>query len=313
VQALQLVKVVKERFKIDHIVNILTGEANSTIKTYKHDLLDMFGCGREKDRRFWDMVFRRALINSFIEKDIEQYGVIKIRPEGHRFLENPQPFMLMDDHYYEEADLDAGSRKSGTAAVDEALLSMLKGLRKKVSKRKDMPPFVIFQDPSLEEMAIHYPVDLEEMSHIHGVGAAKAKRYGKEFVELIAQHVEENGIERPQDMVVRSVADKSKFKVYIIKSIDRKMDLEDIAEAKGMEFEGLIRELEAIVFSGTKINIDYYLEEVMDEEHQEEVLDYFQEAESDDIEDALEELGEDEYSEDDVRLMRIKFHSEMGL
>ncbi|MFA8434000.1 MAG: DNA helicase RecQ [Marinifilaceae bacterium] len=313
VQALEVVKAVKERFKTDHVVSILVGEGNSAIKSYKHDLLEVFGCGKEKDRRFWNMVFRRALINSFIEKDIEQYGVIKIRPEGHKFLENPQPFMLTDDHDYEEADLDAASQKGGTAAVDEGLLAMLKDLRRDVSKKKNMPPFVIFQDPSLEEMAIHYPVNLEEMAHIQGVGAGKAKRYGKEFVELISRHVEENGIERPQDFVVKSVADKSKFKVYIIQSIDRKMDLEDIADAKGMDFEVLVREMEAIVFSGTKLNIDYYLDEVLDDEHQDEVLEYFQEADSDDIEEALEELGEDEYSEEDVRLMRIKFHSEMGL
>jgi ATP-dependent DNA helicase RecQ len=313
VQALEVVKAVKERFKTDHVVSILVGEGNSAIKSYKHDLLEVFGCGKEKDRRFWNMVFRRALINSFIEKDIEQYGVIKIRPEGHKFLENPQPFMLTDDHDYEEADLDAASQKGGTAAVDEGLLVMLKDLRRDVSKKKNMPPFVIFQDPSLEEMAIHYPVNLEEMAHIQGVGAGKAKRYGKEFVELISRHVEENGIERPQDFVVKSVADKSKFKVYIIQSIDRKMDLEDIADAKGMDFEVLVREMEAIVFSGTKLNIDYYLDEVLDDEHQDEVLEYFQEADSDDIEEALEELGEDEYSEEDVRLMRIKFHSEMGL
>lgn len=248
VKALNLVKNVKERFKVDHLVNILIGSQNSAIKSYKHDQLDLYGDGDDKDQHFWNMVYRRALINSFIEKDIEQYGVIKIRPEGHAFLEKPYPFMLTDDHDFEGVDAEA-PKSGGTAAVDEALLSMLKDLRKKVAKQKDVPPYVVFQDPSLEEMAIHYPTNTEELSHIQGVGAGKAKRFGKDFVALISKHVEENDIERPQDMVVRSVADKSKFKVYIIQSIDRKLDLEDIAEAKGMEYEDLLKEMEAIVYS----------------------------------------------------------------
>ncbi|WP_282015295.1 DNA helicase RecQ [Marinifilum flexuosum] len=312
VKALNLVKDVKERFKVDHLVNILIGSQNSAIKSYKHDQLALYGDGDDKDQHFWNMVYRRALINSFIEKDIEQYGVIKIRPEGHAFLEKPYPFMLTDDHDFEGVDAEA-PKSGGTAAVDDALLSMLKDLRKKVAKQKDVPPYVVFQDPSLEEMAIHYPTDIEELSHIQGVGAGKAKRFGKEFVALISKHVEENDIERPQDMVVRSVADKSKFKVYIIQSIDRKLDLEDIAEAKGMEYEDLLKEMEAIVYSGTKLNLDYYVDEVIDEDKQEEILDYFYEAETDNIEDALDELGEEDYSEEDIRLMRILFHSENGL
>ncbi|MDQ2179872.1 DNA helicase RecQ [Marinifilum sp. D714] len=312
VKALNLVKDVKERFKVDHLVNILIGSQNSAIKSYKHDQLDLYGDGDEKDQHFWNMVYRRALINSFIEKDIEQYGVIKIRPEGHAFLEKPYPFMLTDDHDFEGVDAEA-PKSGGTAAMDEALLSMLKDLRKKVAKQKDVPPYVVFQDPSLEEMAIHYPTNIEELSHIQGVGAGKAKRFGKDFVALISKHVEENDIERPQDMVVRSVADKSKFKVYIIQSIDRKLDLEDIAEAKGMEYEDLLKEMEAIVYSGTKLNLDYYVDEVIDEDKQEEILDYFYEAETDNIDDALDELGEEDYSEEDIRLMRILFHSENGL
>lgn len=312
VKALNLVKSVKERFKVDHLVNILIGSQNSAIKSYKHDQLALYGDGDDKDQHFWNMVYRRALINSFIEKDIEQYGVIKIRPEGHAFLEKPYPFMLTDDHDFEGVDAEA-PKSGGTAAMDEALLSMLKDLRKKVAKQKDVPPYVVFQDPSLEEMAIHYPTNIEELSHIQGVGAGKAKRFGKDFVALISKHVEENDIERPQDMVVRSVADKSKFKVYIIQSIDRKLDLEDIAEAKGMEYEDLLKEMEAIVYSGTKLNLDYYVDEVIDEDKQEEILDYFYEAETDNIEDALDELGEEDYSEEDIRLMRILFHSENGL
>jgi ATP-dependent DNA helicase RecQ len=312
IKALKLVKVVKERFKIDHLVNVLTGELNSSIKSYKHDELEMFGCGSDRDQHFWNMVFRRALVHSLIEKDIEQYGVIKLKPQGHKFLENPRPFMLTDDHDFDRVDMEA-TKAAGTAAVDVALLSMLKDLRRQVAKKKEVPPYVVFQDPSLEEMAIHYPINIEELSHIQGVGAGKAKRFGNEFVSLIGKHVEENGIERPQDMVVRSVVDKSKFKVYIIQSVDRKMDLEDIAEAKGMEFPDLLREMEAIVYSGTKLSLDYYVDEKIDEDRQEEILEYFDEAETDSIEEALDELGEEDYTEGDIRLMRIVYHSENGL
>ncbi|WP_461639960.1 DNA helicase RecQ [Labilibaculum euxinus] len=312
IKALKLVKLVKERFKIDHLVNILTGEMNSSIKSYKHDELEMFGCGKDRDQHFWNMVFRRALVHSLIEKDIEQYGVIKLKPEGRKFLKNPVPFMLTDDHDFEGVDLEA-TKAASTATVDTALLSMLKDLRRQVAKKKEVPPYVVFQDPSLEEMAIHYPVNIEELSHIQGVGAGKAKRFGKEFVSLIGKHVEENDIERPQDMVVRSVVDKSKFKVYIIQSVDRKMDLEDIAEAKGMAFSDLLSEMEAIVYSGTKLSLNYYVDEMIDEDRQEEILEYFDEAETDSIEAALEELGEEDFSEDDIRLMRILYHSENGL
>lgn len=312
VKALELVLAVKERFKVDHLVDILIGAVNSSIKTYKHDELEMYGCGKDRDQHFWNMVFRRALIHLFIEKDIEQYGVIKIRPEGYAFLEKPYPFMLAEDHDFEGVDVEA-TKGGGTAVVDDALLLMLKDLRKRVAKKKDVPPYVVFQDPSLEDMAINYPINLDELCHIQGVGAGKAKRFGKEFVELIERHVKENDIERPQDMVVRSVVDKSMFKVYIIQSIDRKMDLEDIAEAKGMAFEDLLKEMEAIVYSGTKLNLSYYIDEVIDEDRQEEILEYFQEAETDSIDAALEELGEEDYTEEDIRLMRILFHSEYGL
>ncbi len=312
VKALNVVKAVKERFKIDHLVNIITGEHNSSIKSYKHDELDVFGCGKDKDKHFWNMIFRRALISLFIEKDIEQYGVIKIMDKGHEFLNNPTPFMLTHDHAFDETESDTPSL-SNTAAADTVLLKMLKDLRKKISKVKNTPPYVIFQDPSLEDMATQYPITLDEMANIQGVGAAKAKRFGKEFAELIAKHVEENEIERAQDMVVKSIADKSKFKVYIIQSIDRKMNLEDIADAKGMDFYDLLKEMEAIIYSGTKLNINYYIDEVIDFDRQEEALDYFNKAETDNIETALDELGEDDYSEEDLRLLRIKFHSENGL
>jgi ATP-dependent DNA helicase RecQ len=312
IKALELVKLVKERFKIDHLVNILTGELNSSIKSYKHDELEMFGCGDDRDDHFWNMVFRRALVHSLIEKDIEQYGVIKLKPEGLQFLEAPVPFMLTDDHDFEGVDLEA-NKAGGTAVVDTALLLMLKDLRRQVAKKKEVPPYVVFQDPSLEEMAINYPISIEELSHIQGVGAGKANRFGKEFISLIGKHVKENDIERPQDMVVRSVVDKSKFKVYIIQSVDRKMDLEDIAEAKGMDFADLLGEMEAIVYSGTKLNLSYYVDEKIDEDRQEEILEYFDEAETDSIEDALDELGEEDFTESDIRLMRIVYHSENGL
>ena len=313
VKALEMVKAVKERFKVDHLVNILVGSQNSAIKSYKHDLLDMYGCGDDKTEHFWNMVYRRALINGFIEKDIEQYGVIKIRPEGYAFLEHPTPFMLTDDHDFEGCRMLIRLKVEEQPRLIMHCWLVLKDLRKEVARKKDVPPYVVFQDPSLEEMAIHYPTSMEELAHIQGVGAGKAKRFGKEFISLISKHVEENEIERPQDMVVRSVADKSKFKVYIIQSIDRKMDLEDIAEAKGMEFEDLLKEMEAIIYSGTKLNLDYYIEDAIDEDRQEEILDYFYEAETDDIDEALEELGEEDYTEEDIRLMRILFHSENGL
>ncbi len=312
IKALKLVELVKERFKIDHLVNIITGELNSSIKSYKHDELEMFGCGKDHDQHFWNMVYRRALVHSLIEKDIEQYGVIKLKPEGYEFLKAPTPFMLTDDHDFEGVDLEA-TKAAGTAVVDAALLTMLKDLRRQVAKKKEVPPYVVFQDPSLEEMAINYPVSIEELSHIQGVGAGKANRFGKEFISLISEHVKENDIERPQDMVVRSVVDKSKFKVYIIQSVDRKMDLEDIAEAKGMEFTDLLSEMEAIVYSGTKLSLNYYVDEAIDEDRQEEILEYFDEAETDSIEDALNELGEEDFTEDDIRLMRIVYHSENGL
>ncbi len=310
-KGLELVQLVKERFKVDHLVNILIGDTSSALKSYKHDELELYGKDDGKGEHFWNMVFRRMLINGLIEKDIEQYGVIKMRQEGLDYLEKPYEIMLTDDHDYEGADIEVP--KGGTAAADDVLLSMLKDLRKSVADKKGVPPYVVFQDPSLEEMAINYPITIEELGHIQGVGAGKAKRFGKQFIELIAKHVEENEIERPQDMVVRTVADKSKFKVYIIQNIDRKIDLEDIAQAKGLDFEDLLKEMEAIVYSGTKLNLDYYIDEVIDEERQEEIIEYFQEAENDSINEALDELGEEDYTEEDIRLMRIYFHSKYGL
>ena len=308
--ALTVVTEVKEKFKIEHLVNILLGEADSAIKAYKHDKLEIFGSGTEKSRQFWTMVFRRALISRLIEKDIEQYGVIKITKEGLDFIEHPKEFMLMEDRNFEESE-EKIQEKGGMSALDATLFSILKDLRKKIAKTTNLPPYVIFQDPSLEDMCINYPVTLEELANIQGVGSGKAQKYGKEFVEIIKQYVEDNEIERAQDMVVKTVANKSKFKVYIIQNIDRQIDLEDIASAQGLTYEELIKEMEAIVFSGTKLNIDYYINKILDEEQQKEIFDYFMEAQTDNIQEAFDEF-EGDYSEEDLRLMRLKFHSKHG-
>jgi len=310
--ALQLVSDVKEKFKIEHLVNILMGEADSAVKSYKHDKLELFGTGSEKSRQFWTMVYRRALVSSFIEKDIEQYGVIKLTEEGQKFLDEPKSFMLMEDHNFEENEEEEKiQEKGGVSALDSTLFAILKDLRKKIAKTTNLPPYVIFQDPSLEDMCTNYPITLEELANIQGVGAGKAQKYGKEFVEVIKQYVEDNEIERAQDMVVKTVANKSKFKVYIIQNIDRQIDLEDIASALGLSYEELIKEMEAIVFSGTKLNIDYYINKILDEDQQQEIMDYFMEATSDNISEAFDEF-EGDYAEEDLRLMRLKLHSKHG-
>ncbi|MBE9510311.1 MAG: DNA helicase RecQ [Bacteroidetes bacterium] len=313
-KVLKTVVAVNEKFKADYIADIIAGNKTAIIKSYKHHNLDMFNTGEGKNEKFWNTVVRQALINKLLEKDIENYGLLKITDTGKEFITNPYSIMLSEDHDYDNVEEDEITASGGrTGAVDEELFHIVKNLRKKISREKNLPPFVIFQDPSLEDMAIHYPITLEEMQNISGVGVGKATRYGKEFVDLIKKYVDENDIIRPQDMVVKSVINKSGLKVYIIQSIDRKRLLEDIADAKGLEMSELLNEIEAIVNSGTKLDLDYYLNEVLDEERQEEVFDYFRdEAETESIDAALNELGEDEYSEEDIRLMRIKFMSEMG-
>ncbi len=312
IDALQLVNDVKEKFKIEHLVNILIGEADSAIKSYKHDKLELFGAGSEKSRQFWTMVYRRALVSCFIEKDIEQYGVIKLTNEGQKFLDEPKSFMLMEDHNFEgNEEEEKIQEKGGVSALDSTLFAILKDLRKKIAKTNNLPPYVIFQDPSLEDMCTNYPVTVEELANIQGVGAGKAQKYGKEFVEVIKQYVEDNEIERAQDMVVKTVANKSKFKVYIIQNIDRQIDLEDIASALGLSYDELIKEMEAIVFSGTKLMIDYYINKILDDDQQQEIMDYFMEASSDNISEAFDEF-EGDYAEEDLRLMRLKLHSKHG-
>ncbi len=314
IMVLKIIQKIKENFKADYVANLLSGNEDAAIKSFKHDKADFFGMGEDMgDIKFWNAVIRQSLVLRFIDKDIENYGLLKVTKSGKKFLENPYSIMLAKDNDYDVFNADGtSSGSSGTSTLDPVLYSMLNDLRKKISKREGIPKFVIFQDASLEDMSIQYPVTFSELKQVVGVGAGKATKYGSEFIKLIKLYVEENDIDRPQDMVVKSVVNKSTNKVYYIQSIDRKLAFEDIAASKGLEMEELLTEIEAIVNSGTKLNIDYYVNQVLDEYHQDEVYDYFLESESDSIEDALRELGEDEYSEIDIRLMRIKFISEYG-
>ncbi|TAJ15209.1 DNA helicase RecQ [Marinilabiliaceae bacterium JC017] len=311
VKLLKIILELKEKFKADHVINVLIGNTTSAVKSYKHNELNIFGSGDEEDDKYWNAVVRQSLVQGFLYKEIENYGLLKVTEKGQDYLKNPKTIMLTKDHDYDS--IEEESATVGTAAIDNQLFSILKDLRKKLSKKLNLPPFVIFQDPSLEAMATYYPISIEELQNIPGVGTGKANRFGKEFVKLINQHVEENEIDRPMDMVVKSVANKSKLKISIIQSIDRKMPLEDIANSKGIEMNELLKEIESIVYSGTRVNIDYHIDQVIDNEHRDDIFLYFKEdAETDDISAALEELGEDEYSEEDVRMVRIKFLSEVG-
>ncbi|MCQ2126460.1 MAG: DNA helicase RecQ [Bacteroidaceae bacterium] len=308
---LEAILAVKENFKSDYIVDLLLGKETSAITDHMHDDLDVFGSGSDEDDKTWNAVIRQALIAGYLRKDVENYGLLKVTPEGQKFLDKPSKFYIVKDNEFEDEEAEGPMRGGGSFAVDPELYSMLKDLRKKLSKHLQLPPYVIFQDPSLEAMATTYPVTIEELQNIPGVGAGKAKRYGQEFIDLIKRHVEENEIERPEDMRVKTVANKSKLKVSIIQSIDMKVALDDIAISKGIDFDELLTEIEAIVYSGTKLNIDYFVENVMDEDRWMDIYDYFKESESDSVDDALDELGDD-YSEEEIRLVRIKFISEMG-
>ena len=265
----------------------------------------------DDDEKLWNAVIRQALIAGYLKKDVENYGLLKLTSAGKKYLKNPESFMIVEDKDFDEEQEDEMTRDSVATALDPALYSMLKDLRKKMSKKLQVPPYVIFQDVSLEQMATVYPINLQELQNIPGVGAGKAKRYGQDFCNLIKKHCEENDIERPEDLRVRTVAKKSMLKVNIIQSIDRKVALDDIANAKGMEFDELLDEIEAIVYSGTKLNIDYFLEDVMDDDRIDDIYEYFKESETDSLKEALEEL-DDDYSEDEIRLVRIKFISEMA-
>ena len=308
---LETINVLKEKFKADHIINVMRGKSTNNIKSYKHDELDVFGCSKDENEKYINAVIRQAIIAGYLDKDIENYGLIKITAKGQEFTQNPQPFKIVEDNQFSEDEDIEIIKGGGTCAVDPELYAILKDLRKKIAKKHQLPPYVIFQDPSLEAMATTYPITMDELQNITGVGAGKAKRYGAEFIKIIKTHVDENEIERPEDLRVRSVANKSKLKISIIQGIDRKIPLDELASSKGLEYSEILDEIEAIVYSGTKINIDYFIDEVMDEDHLDDIFEYFRESESDGVKEALLELGTD-YSEDDIRLVRIKFLSELG-
>lgn len=312
VTALEAIDLLRERYKAEHIVDFLMGKETADIVSYQQNEMEQFGSGQEEDDKTWNAVLRQALIAGYLTKEIENYGTLRITPQGREFMEHPTSFRVVKDKEFEEDEgADMPMRGSGASAVDPALFSIMKDLRKKLSKQLDVPPFVIFQDPSLEAMATTYPVTLEELQNIPGVGSGKAKRYGTEFVALIKKYVEENEIERPEDMRVRTVANKSKLKVYIVQSIDRKVALDDIASSKGLEFSELLDEIESIVYSGTRINIDYFIFDAIDEDRVDDIYQYFKESTTDSLQEAIEELGSD-YTEDEIRLVRIKFLSEMA-
>jgi ATP-dependent DNA helicase RecQ len=309
---LETVSTLNNKFKADHIINILQGKKTSEIISYEHDELDLFGTGSEESEKTWNAVVRQALIVGYLGKNIENYGLLKITPAGRQYMKNPSSFEITKDADFEEDDgvEETPLRGGSTSAVDPVLYSIMKDLRRKLSKRLEVPPYVIFQDPSLEAMATTYPVTIEELQNIPGVGAGKAKRYGQGFIDVIKRHVTENEIERPEDLRVRTVANRSKLKVSIVQSIDRKVALDDIATTKGLEFNELLDEVEAIVYSGTRINIDYFLDEVMDEDHVDDIYSYFKQSETDDLDAAIEKLNA--YTEEEIRLVRIKFLSEMA-
>ena len=314
---IELITGMKENFKADHLANILGGVTNSIIKSYNHHTLELFGVNKEKDAKFWLAVIRQGLVLQFLNKDIEKYGLISVTEKGMEFFNNPEPLMLYEDREFADTDDDddvatPGSGKHQGGGGDETLLKMLKDIRHSLSKKLKLPPFVIFSDPSLEDMSIMYPVTMDELKNCQGIGEGKARKFGKEFIQLIAKYVEENDIIRPTEFVVKSVANKSLNKVYIIQNIDRRMPLDEIADAKNMELEQLYDELEAIVSSGTRVNIDYYIRQVVDEDKVDDIYDYFkEEAMSDSVNEALKALGPD-YTEEEVRLIRIKFMSELG-
>jgi ATP-dependent DNA helicase RecQ len=309
---LEVVRDTKHLYKSKEIVFTLIGRVNATIKAHRTDAQPFFGCGSKFEERYWMALIRQVLVDGLLHKDIETYGILKVSDKGHDYIANPTSFMMSEDHEYNEAEDDAivtAAKSSGTA--DEALMAMLRDLRKKVAKKLGVPPFVVFQDPSLEDMALKYPINIDELSNVHGVGEGKAKKYGKEFVDLIARYVEDNDIVRPDDLVVKSTGANSSNKLYIIQNIDRKLSLDDIAKAKGFTMDNLLKEMEQIVYSGTKLNIDYWINEILDEDQQEEIHDYFMDSESDKIEEALKEFDGD-YDIEELRLMRIKFISEVA-
>lgn len=312
---IEVIQTVKQQFQDSHIIDIVRGNSTTSIQKFKHQKLKQFGEGEEFDEKFWANVIRVAIFEELIYKDIENYGLLKISAKGEKYFANPYAINVVkpkkEDSDDDVDDMDDITPEKGGAS-DKVLFSLLKDLRKTISNKENLPPYIIFQDPSLEDMCIQYPTTMEEMNHISGVGAGKAQKYGQPFIDLIKKYVEENEIVRPQDFIVKSVAKKSDIKLFIIQSIDRKLSFENIAMAKGIEMEDLITEIESIVASGTKLDINYYIEEYIDIYHQEEILEYFSEADSDSIDAAVNELGEDEYSLEEIRIMRIKYLSDVG-
>lgn len=308
---LETVTALKEKFKADHIIDVMLGRETNEVRSYRHNELEVFGSAQGADRKFLNAVIRQATIAGYLDRDVENFGLIRITPEGKKYLSRPKAFKVVEDNDFTEQEEEVVLKSGAACAVDPELYSILKDLRKKVAKKHNLPPYVIFQDPSLEAMATTYPITIDELQNITGVGTGKAKRYGDEFIAVIRRHVEDNEIERPEDLRVRSVANKSRIKISIIQAIDRKIDLDELANSKCMEFGELLDEIEAIVYSGTKINIDYFINEVIDEDHQEDIFEYFKEADSDSLSEAIKELGS-EYSEEEIRMMRIKFLSELG-
>ena len=307
---LKAVLALKENFRQEYVIDFIKGRGTDDILSHKHDQLEDFGAGEDEDPKLWNPVIRQALIAGYLKKDVENYGLLKITSAGKRFVKHPTEFMIVRDNEFKDDDYEEGGEAVGMA-LDPELFAMLKGLRKQMAQKLGVPGYVIFQDPSLEQMATMYPITVEELQQIQGVGAGKAKRYGKEFLELIKRHCEDNCIERAEELRVRTVAKKSIIKVKIIQSIDKQLALDDIAESLGLSFDELLDEVEAIVYSGTKININYFIEEVIDDEHVDDIYEYFRESETDSLDDAINELG-DECSEDEIRLVRIKFLSEMA-
>lgn len=313
VTLLETVDQTNDKYKSKDLVHVITGKSNALIASHRTDAMPFFGVGKDKDKRYWMALIRQVLVAGLLKKDIETYGVLRLMDSGRDFLKSPTSFMMSEDHVFDETTDEAitTALKGEGAVADEQLMAMLKDLRKRNAKKLGVPPFVIFQDPSLEDMALKYPITLEELSNVHGVGDGKAKKYGKDFIDLIAEYVEENDIIRPDDLVVKSTGSNSALKLYIIQNVDRKLPLDDIASAKGMNMKDFIKELEAIVYSGTKLNISYWIDDILDEEQQEEIHDYFMESKTDKIDVAIDEFDGD-YDDEELRLYRIKFISEVA-
>jgi len=313
VKLLSVVRDTKEKYKSKDIVNAIIGKENALLNSHKTNLKPFFGIGKEKDASYWMALLRQVLVVNFIRKEIEQYGVVKLSKEGEKFLNKPSSFLMSEDHVYSQentSDIITNEPSSG-ASADEKLIKFLKSLRKKVAVKQGVPPFAVFQDPSLDDMALKYPTNLEELSKVHGVGEGKARKFGKEFVDLISKYVIEFDVVRPDDLIVKSTGVNSGLKLFIIQNTDRKLPLIDIAKSKGLEMDQLIKEMEVIIYSGTKLNIDYSLDDLLDEDQQEDIYEYFMEAESDNIQEALDEF-DGEYDEEELRLMRIKFINEVA-